>query len=141
MGWQDRPYYRDGGQAAKSPLSWLLNGSVPLFTAFGIRVRAHSSLVILAPLIIIFGIGNFGSSMGDRLEFIGALFLIVLLHEFGHCFTARWVGGHAEDILMSPIGGLAFAHPPRRPLPTFLTVAGGPAVNVALCILAGIYLV
>jgi len=140
MGWQDRPYYRDGGRTAKSPLGWFLNGSVPLFTAFGIRVRAHSSLVILAPLIIVFGIGNFGSSMGDRFEFIGALFLIVLLHEFGHCFTARWVGGHAEDILMSPIGGLAFAHPPRRPFPTFLTVAGGPAVNVVLCILTAIYL-
>ncbi len=124
----------------QDPLGWFLNGSVPLFTAFGIRVRAHSSLVILAPLVIVFGIGNFGSSMGDRLEFIAALFLIVLVHEFGHCFTARWVGGHAEDILMSPIGGLAFAHPPRRPLPTFLTVAGGPAVNVILCILAGAFL-
>ncbi len=44
----------------------------------------------------------------DRVESMTALFAIVLMHEFGHCFAARWVGGEAEDILMSPLGG------PRR---------------------------
>jgi len=42
MGWEDRQYYRDRGDV-RSPLGFLLYGSVPLFTAFGIRVRAHSS--------------------------------------------------------------------------------------------------
>jgi len=140
MGWQDRPYYRDGGQAARNPLGWLMTGSVPMFTAFGIRVRAHASLIIAMVLVLVFGVGGFGNTFVGRLEALSALFLIVLLHEFGHCFTARWVGGSAEDILMTPLGGLAFARPPRRPLPTFLTVAGGPAVNVLICLLTGAYL-
>ncbi len=118
-----------------------MSGSVPMFTAFGIRVRAHASLIIAMVLVLVFGVGGFGNTFVGRLEALCALFLIVLLHEFGHCMTARWVGGSAEDILMTPLGGLAFAHPPHRPLPTFLTVAGGPAVNVLICLVTGAYLV
>ncbi len=115
---------------------WILNGSVPLFTAFGIRVRAHSSLVLFIGLVLLFGLGQ-GYTWQDRVFSMTALFGIVLLHEFGHCFSARWVGGEAEDILMHPLGGLAFAKPPHRPLPTFITVAGGPMVNVIICIICG----
>lgn len=38
---------------------------------------------------------------------------------------------------MHPLGGLAMAHAPRRPWPTFVTVAGGPAVNVIICVVTG----
>src|SRR6476469_7910833 len=139
MGWEDRPYYRDRGTggAFGGPLQWILTGSVPLMTVAGIRVRAHSSLVIYAAMILLFGFGQSGYTIQDRITASTVLFGIVLLHEFGHCFTARWVGGHAEEILMHPLGGLAFAHPPHRPLPTFLTVAGGPAVNLIICITCG----
>jgi len=132
MAWQDRPYYRDQ-RGSSNPLWWLLSGSVPLFTAFGIRVRAHASLVLYAILVLLFGLG-WGFVWQDRVLNVTVVFGIVLLHEFGHCFTARWVGGEANDILMHPLGGLAYAAPPRRPLPTFLTVLGGPAVNIAFCI-------
>jgi hypothetical protein len=47
------------------------------------------------------------------------------------------VGGEADEILMHPLGGLALTRPPQRPLPMFLTVAGGPAVNVVICLLTG----
>jgi Zn-dependent protease len=136
MAWQDRHYYRDRGQQAWNPLMWLLTGSVPLFTAFGIRVRAHASLVLTVALVLLFGLGQ-GFTWQDRVQSMTILFAVVLLHEFGHCFAARWVGGDAEDILMHPLGGLAFAHPPRRPWPTFLTVAAGPGVNVLICLVTG----
>ena len=70
------------------------------------------------------------------------LFASVLLHEFGHCFAARSVGGSANDILLWPLGGLAYAAPPERPLATFITVAAGPLVNLLLCIasLGGLWL-
>lgn len=113
---------------------WLLSGSLPLFTAFGIRVRAHASMVIYAALVLLFGLGQ-GFTWQDRVLNVTVLFAIVLLHEYGHCFTARWVGGEAEDILMHPLGGLAMTRTPHRPLPRFLTVAGGPAVNVVLCVI------
>jgi Zn-dependent protease len=135
MAWQDRPYYSDRPTSG-NPLMWLVTGSVPLFTVFGIRVRAHASLILTVALVLLFGLGV-GFTLHDRVVSMVALFIIVLLHEFGHCFTARWVGGSANDILMHPLGGLAMAEPPRRPLPTFLTIAGGPAVNVVICIICG----
>src|SRR5207248_1746333 len=100
MGYQDRPYYRDrsyeGGLGA-----WLLSGRVPLFTAFGIRVQAHSSMIIYSLAVLLFGLGR-GFYWQDRVENVTVLFAIVLLHEFGHCFAARWVGGEADEILMTP---------------------------------------
>lgn len=113
---------------------WLLYGSVPLFTAFRIRVRAHAMLIIAIVFLLLFGVG-FGRPI-DRLIAAAALFGIVLLHEFGHCFAARSVGGDADEIIMHPLGGLAMASSPRRPWPTFVTVAGGPAVNIVICAVA-----
>jgi Zn-dependent protease len=139
MGWEDRDYYRDRGPRVTNPLQWMMYGQVPLFRAFGINVRAHASLVIFIGLVLLFGLGQ-GSTIADRIQTMTAVFGIVLLHEFGHCFTARWVGGQADEIVMHPLGGLAFARPPRRPLPTFLTVAGGPAVNVVICVVCGVAL-
>src|SRR5205814_4279058 len=136
MAWQDRPYYRDSSSGAGNPLMWVLNGRVPLFTAFRIRVQAHPSLLIYVALVLLFGPGK-GFAWQDRVLNVSVLFAVVLMHEFGHCFAARWVGGDANEILMHPLGGLAMAAPPRRPLPTFITVAGGPAVNVLICLFCG----
>jgi Zn-dependent protease len=66
------------------------------------------------------------------------LFVVILLHEFGHCFAARWTGGSADEIVMTPLGGLAMAMAVRRPWPTFVTVAGGPLVNVIICLFCGL---
>ena len=118
---------------------WIFNGSVPLFTAFGIRVRAHASLILTIALVLLLGLGP-GFTWQDRVLSMTMLFAIVLLHEFGHCFAARWVGGSAEDILMHPLGGVAYAQSPQRPLPTFITVAGGPMVNVVICLVCGLAL-
>jgi Zn-dependent protease len=136
MGWEDRPYYRDRG-ASSSRLAGLLFGSVPLFKFSGIRVRAHASLIvfILCELLLDW---SEGFSLEYRLISMGMLFSVILLHEFGHCFAARMVGGTAEDILLWPLGGLAFPDCPRRPLARFWTVAGGPLVNVGICIVAAL---
>ena len=139
MAWQDRPYYSDDRSQGSNRLMWLLTGSVPLFTVFNIRVRAHASLVLCVLLMLV--LGGFGGFIWQaRVESMVILFVVVLLHEFGHCFAARKVGGEAHDILMSPLGGLAMAEPPHRWLPTFITVAAGPAVNVVLCVLTGGFL-
>src|SRR5437763_7763906 len=134
MAWQDRPYYRDRSTSAGGPLMWLLAGSVPLGTWFGIRVRMHASMVILIVLALLFpkALGGVYLSLSS----MAVLFSIVLLHEFGHCLASRSVGGDPIEILMHPLGGLASANPPQRPWPTFWTVAGGPLVNVLICALA-----
>lgn len=133
MGWQDRPYYRDQGPSPRNPLIWLFTGSVPLFTVFGIRVRMHASLIVLAAISLVQAVFIQGPAVQYTVTFLCLLFGIVLLHEFGHCFAARWVGGDANEIMLWPLGGLAFADAPRRPWPQFVTVAGGPAVNLIIC--------
>ena len=61
-----------------------------------------------------------------------ALFGIVLLHEFGHTFACRQVGGTADRIVLWPLGGVAFVSPPPRPGAVLWSIAAGPLVNVAL---------
>ena len=136
MAFQDRHYYREGGGATGNPLMWLVTGSVPLFTVFGIRVRMHASLLVLIILVLLLGFGQ-GSTVVARVQSMAVLFLVILLHEFGHCFAARWTGGTADDILMTPLGGLAMTMARRKPWPTFVTVAGGPLVNVIICLICG----
>ncbi len=138
MGYQDRPYARDDYGRGGMPrwAWWLLAGRVPLFTVFGIKVQLHSSMVIVLGVVLALGLSD-QFRVVDRIPFALMLFGIVLLHEFGHCFAARWVGGEADEIVMHPMGGLAMARPPGRPLPTFITVAGGPAVNIVICLVAG----
>jgi Zn-dependent protease len=79
-----------------------------------------------------------GSGVHERVQSLSVLFGVILLHEFGHCFAARWTGGSADEVLLTPLGGLAMTMARRRPWPMFVTVAGGPLVNVILCVLCGI---
>jgi len=133
MGWQDRSYYRDSSASSGNPLMWLFTGSVPLFTAFGIRVRMHASLLTLIALELLLSETRWGMGVTTAMTFGVLLFGIILLHEFGHCFAARKVGGEANEILMWPLGGLAYCDAPQRPWPQFATAAGGPLVNVIIC--------
>src|SRR5262249_10605656 len=71
----------------------------------------------------------------DACVFMLLLFFAVLLHEFGHCFAARGVGGEATDVLLWPLGGLANVEVPHRAGPPFLVAAAGPATNVLLALL------
>src|SRR5260221_6618396 len=100
MGWQDRSYYRDSGRGSSNPLLWLLTGSVPLFTAFGIRVRMHASMLILIGLTLLTsGLQGYAAAQNAMAGSL-ALFVIVLRHEVGHCFAARCVRGEGRDILV-----------------------------------------
>lgn len=136
MSWQDRDYHREeaGARPPGSGLLSLFFGSLPLGTWFGIRVLVHASMFWFIGLTVLFAYSQ-GFGIQSRLTSMVALFGIVLLHEFGHCFASRWVGGNPQQILMWPLGGLAYASAPPRPWPTFVTVAGGPAVNVIICVI------
>lgn len=140
MGLDDRPYYRDRPSGRGNPLMWLLTGSLPLGTMFGIRVRIHALMVLFIVMTLLLSGTRGGLGPADALTSMTILFVSVLLHEFGHCAGARVMGGYADEILMWPLGGLAFVNPPRRPWPSLVTTAMGPLVNVAICIVTGISL-
>lgn len=132
MGWQDRSYSRGPESGGIGPfIHRLIFGSFSLGTWFDIHVRVHSMLI----LMIVFNLLTAGGGAGIKNAVIGSLilFAIVLLHEFGHCIAARRVGGVANDILLWPLGGLAFVDTPRRPWPSFVATAGGPLVNLLIC--------
>ncbi|MGA2852680.1 MAG: site-2 protease family protein, partial [Verrucomicrobiota bacterium] len=61
-----------------------------------------------------------------------SLFGIVLMHEFGHQLACRSVGGQTHDIILWPLGGVAYVTPPQRPGAQLWSIAAGPLVNVAL---------
>ena len=65
------------------------------------------------------------------------LFVIVLLHEFGHCFAARKVDGEADEILMWPLGGLAYCSRPAHAAGQLHHRRRRAAVNVVICLVAG----
>jgi Zn-dependent protease len=60
------------------------------------------------------------------------LFMIVLLHEYGHALACKQVGGTANRIMLWPLGGVAYVSPPPRAGANLWSIAAGPLVNVAL---------
>lgn len=110
-----------------------LNGSFRVGRLFGITIRVHILFVIWIAFRLITG----GGDWQFHAAFLALLFGIVLVHELGHCFGARSVGGFAENILMWPLGGLAYAHAPMTPWAQFVAVACGPLVNLIFCVISG----
>ena len=144
MPWSDRDQSRDSGSSGVwsninrvlgrtfGGVDNVLNWSLPLYTLWGIAVRVH--LFYIAWMLFRLIGSAFGERLGpvDTLISMGALFVLVLLHEYGHCLACRWRGGEADRILMWPLGGLASCSPPDTWQDNFITTAGGPAVNLLL---------
>jgi Zn-dependent protease len=106
-------------------------GSIRLFRFAGIDVFLHWSWFLVALYSIDQRRDHYTSLTWNALEYL-ALFVIVLLHEFGHSLACRQVGGSAERIVLWPLGGVAYVQPPERPGATLWSIAAGPLVNVIL---------
>src|SRR5260370_26586841 len=121
-------------------LSW----SFPIGQLFGIVIKVH----LILPLFMIGMIGRAGMDKNaypgtwlDASIVMGMIFVTVLLHEFGHCFAARYMDGESDEVLLWPLGGLAFCRTlPHTPLANFVFALGGPLVNLLLCVIAGLML-
>lgn len=117
-----------------------MGNAIPLFRFAGIQVSLHFSWFLVAIYQLTSRHHGYHSPVFAVYEYL-ALFFIVLLHEFGHAFACRQVGGTADHILLWPFGGIAFVRPPDRPGAQLWSIAAGPLVNVVLCpILYLIYL-
>ena len=109
----------------------LKNGGFPIFRVAGIQVYLHWMWVLVAILEIQFGKQRYESPVWNVVEYL-SVFAIVLLHEFGHAFACRSVGGTADTILLWPLGGVAYVSPPPRAGAMLWSIVAGPLVNVVL---------
>src|SRR6516165_4907924 len=108
-----------------------IKGSFKIFTLFGIKVYLHWAWFVVAYFVIRYRTHVYSSPVFNVLEYL-TLFLIVLTHEFGHALACRQVGGKANQIVLWPLGGVAYVSPPPRPGATLWSIAAGPLVNVVL---------
>jgi stage IV sporulation protein FB len=111
-------------------MSWTLNiGKVA-----GTVVRLHITFVLFLAWIFISNYVSSGVAVAwHSLLFVVLLFVCVLLHEFGHIFTARAFGVITPYVTLLPIGGVAqLERIPEEPREEFLIAIAGPAVNVVI---------
>jgi Zn-dependent protease len=106
-------------------------GAFKIFTLAGIGVYVHWSWFLVAIYSIQYRTHQY-SFMGWNVAEYLSLFLIVLMHEFGHQLACRQVGGKTRDIVLWPLGGVAYVSPPQRPGAQLWSIAAGPLVNVLL---------
>jgi stage IV sporulation protein FB len=116
--------------------------SFRLTTIAGTEVRIHLTFFLLLAFVAMQGMAG-GRGMAGALDatlLVSAMFLCVLLHEFGHVFAARGYGIRTPDITLLPIGGLArLERMPRNPAHEFVVAVCGPLVNVGIA--AAIWLI
>ena len=106
-----------------------MGGTIRLFKFSGIQVYLHFTWFLLLAYELTQRTGIYSSQVWAAYEYL-ALFGIVLLHEFGHALACRQTGGTADQIVLWPLGGIAFVNPPRRPGAMLWSIAAGPLVNV-----------
>ena len=111
-------------------------GSIRLFRFAGIDLYLHWSWFLVAFYGISRRAVNYSSMAWPVPEYL-SLFAIVLLHEFGHALACRSVGGQANQIVLWPLGGVAYVSPPVRPGAVLWSIAAGPLVNVVLLPILG----
>ncbi len=114
-------------------MSWSLNiGKIA-----GTVIRIHLTFLLFLAWIFAASYAVSGAATAwNTLLFIVLLFLCVLLHEFGHIFTARYFGVSTPYVTLLPIGGVAqLERIPEKPWEEFLVAIAGPLVNVAITLL------
>lgn len=115
----------------------LLGWSFSLGRWAGVHVRLHVFFMLLAVIALYLALK---SNDPEMLWYAAAglviLLVSVLAHEIGHCVAARRMGGHADQIVVWPLGGLAHVNLSHQPQEELVTSVVGPLVNMAICMLA-----
>lgn len=112
-----------------------MRGSFQVAKFFNIPVQVHWTFVLIFAYVFFLGYRENWDwlSMGWSGLFVLALFVCVVLHEFGHALTARRFGVETRDIILSPIGGVArLDRLPEKPMQEFQVAIAGPLVNVGI---------
>jgi Zn-dependent protease len=98
-------------------------------------VKVHWTFFLLLAFFAFIGYQVSGSLLGalTATAVIVALFICVLLHEFGHSLVAQRLGLEIHSITLLPIGGVSNLESlPEKPADELKITVAGPLVNVVL---------
>ena len=142
------PYRSGGGPGDASTVDMLHNGSLTLFRARGIPIRAHWSLLLVLPYFAYMFSAQFAqvaALAGEHPRTIAipplvwgallavGLFASIAVHELAHSMVAVRAGGRVREITLLLLGGISQIESlPRRPRVEAVMAAVGPAASLAL---------
>lgn len=112
-----------------------MGGAVEIGRFSGIDVKVHWTFFLLLAFFAFLGYQASGSAVGALTATltIAALFLCVLLHEFGHSLVAQRLGIGISSITLLPLGGVSNLESlPEKPADEVKITLAGPLVNVVL---------
>ena len=115
-------------------------GAFRIGTLIGIPIRIHFTFFLL---LLWFGMASSSSGEGflSGVVFILLLFGCVVLHELGHAAMARRFGVETREIVLYPIGGVARLERIPSGKAELLIALAGPAVNLVLAGMLGVWFV
>jgi len=111
--------------------------SCNLFSCLGFDIVIHYSfpLYVVALLIIAIAIEKSFLGFVFYLLYVVILFGSVLVHELGHAFAAKCLGGTCHKILLWPFGGFAYCAHSTEPVKQLAISAAGPLTHIPLLLL------
>src|ERR687896_138615 len=112
-----------------------MGGSFKIGRFSGIDVRVHWTFLLLLAFFAFLGYQTSGNLLGALTAtlVIVALFICVLLHEFGHSLVAQRLGLEIHSITLLPLGGVSNLESlPEKPSDEVKITLAGPVVNVVL---------
>lgn len=112
----------------ENPLAW----GFTVFRLKGIRVRIHLLFIVYLLSELIFTMPGNQEGLVFVWPRLLAMVVLVLAHEFGHCFVCRRVGGQVSEVMLWPLGGLALCEVPEDWKSEFRVAIAGVMVNLAL---------
>jgi len=101
----------------------------------GVHVRLHAFFLLFAVFTLFLS-----SRQNEQIvvQYASGALIVLLLsvaaHELGHALVAFRVGGHVDEVVLGPLGGLAQARVPRDPQHELVVALAGPAVNLLICL-------
>lgn len=109
------------------------------FTLAGVPTLIRPSVWLV--LVILGSAYSPNYSIVPTLIFVATGILCLLVHEYGHAFSCRALGGGDSIVELSTLGGVTYSnYPPSTRLGHILMVLAGPGASFLLALIGGLIL-